>query len=54
MKTEAGIMETMERLMRGRTCVIITHRLTPLSACDKVLVLEQGQLMAVNPELAAS
>lgn len=45
-QTEAGIIEAMERLMRGRTCIIITHRLTPLSACDKVLVLEQGQVAA--------
>jgi ATP-binding cassette subfamily B protein len=54
LKTEAGIMEAMERLMHGRTSIIITHRLTPLSACDQVLVLEQGQLVALNPERAAS
>src|SRR5262249_6800309 len=36
MQTEADILEAMERLMSGRTCIIITHRLTPLSACDTV------------------
>jgi len=43
-RTEAGILEAMKRLMRGRTCIIITHRPTPLAGCDAVLVLEQGQL----------
>jgi ATP-binding cassette, subfamily B, bacterial len=45
-QTEADILEAMERLMHGRTSLIITHRLTPLSACDAVLTLEQGQLIA--------
>jgi ATP-binding cassette subfamily B protein len=50
LKTEAGILEAMERLMRGRTNIIITHRLNPLSACDTVLVLDAGQLVAVASE----
>jgi ATP-binding cassette subfamily B protein len=50
LKTEAAILEAMERLMHGRTSVLITHRLHPLSACDSVLVLEQGQLVAQAPE----
>jgi ATP-binding cassette subfamily B protein len=48
-RTEADILEAMERLMRGRTSIIITHRLTPLSACDAVLALEHGQLVAPGP-----
>jgi ATP-binding cassette subfamily B protein len=51
-QTEAGILEAMERLMRGRTSILITHRPTPLSACDLVLRLEHGQLAAVSPEPA--
>jgi ATP-binding cassette subfamily B protein len=47
-RTEADILDAMERLMRGRTSLIITHRATPLSACDAVLALEQGQLCAVS------
>jgi ATP-binding cassette subfamily B protein len=45
MQTEAEILEAMERLMRGRTCIIITHRPSPLAACDNVLALEQGRLV---------
>ena len=44
-QTEADILDAMERLMRGRTCLIITHRVSPLAACDKVLALEKGQLV---------
>jgi ATP-binding cassette subfamily B protein len=49
-RTEADILEAMERLMRGRTCILITHRQTPLSACDTVLALEQGRLVAGGSE----
>jgi ABC-type multidrug transport system fused ATPase/permease subunit len=44
-QTEADILQALERLMRGRTCVLITHRESPLAACDKVLALEQGRLV---------
>jgi ATP-binding cassette subfamily B protein len=44
-QTEADILDAMERLMRGRTCIIISHRASPLAACDKVVVLEQGRLV---------
>ena len=45
MQTEADILDAMERLMRGRTCIIITHRVSPLATCDRVLALTQGQLI---------
>lgn len=40
--------------MCGRTSILISHRLTPLSVCDTVLVLEQVQLAGLNPDSAAS
>jgi len=42
--TEAMIFEAMERLMRGRTTFIITHRPSALRYCDRVLVVERGRL----------
>jgi ATP-binding cassette, subfamily B, bacterial len=51
-RTEASILEAMERLMEGRTSILITHRHTPLSTCDVVLTLEQGRLSALNPAAA--
>jgi ATP-binding cassette, subfamily B, bacterial len=44
-KTEAAIMETMERLMHGRTTFIIAHRLATLVNCDALLRIEQGRLV---------
>src|SRR4029453_8654897 len=41
-KTETGIMEAIERLMRGRTALIIAHRLSTLQYCDVLLVIENG------------
>jgi ATP-binding cassette, subfamily B, bacterial len=43
-KTEAQIMESMERLMRGRTTLMIAHRLSTLDVCDVRLELEHGRL----------
>ena len=41
-KTEAVIMEAMERLMQGRTTFMIAHRLSTLSGCDMRLAMENG------------
>lgn len=46
-KTEALIMEAMERLMAGRTTFMITHRLDSLSSCNVILHLEGGKLVEV-------
>ena len=44
-KTEAAIVEAMERLMRRRTTFIITHRSSALKHCNLVLRIEQGRLV---------
>ena len=44
--TEALIQDTLERLRRKAIVVVITHRMTTLSSCDKVLVLDEGNLVA--------
>src|SRR5712691_6992972 len=41
-KTEAVIIEAMERLMQGRTTFMIAHRLSTLSGCDMRLAMENG------------
>ncbi len=50
-KTEARIMEAMERLMIGRTTFMIAHRLTTLENCDVLLVIEDGQLLEMTSDL---
>lgn len=44
-KTEALIMETMERMMEGRTTFIITYLLDTLNACNVILHLEGEKLV---------
>ena len=51
-KTEAAILEAMDRLMRGRTAFVITHRSSALAGCDLHLRLERGRLVETTPVLA--
>jgi ATP-binding cassette subfamily B protein len=44
MKTEALIMESMQRLMAGRTTIMIAHRLSTLENCDLRVQLESGRV----------
>jgi ATP-binding cassette subfamily B protein len=44
-KTEAAIMEAMERLMHGRTTFMIAHRLGTLANCDARLEIEDGRIV---------
>lgn len=46
-KTEAQIMEATERLMKGRTTFMITHRLDTLKPCNVILHLEKGRLVDI-------
>jgi ATP-binding cassette subfamily B protein len=42
--TEAGIIDTMHRLMDGRTTVMIAHRLSTLERCDFLLEVKDGRV----------
>ena len=44
-KTEAGIMATLDTLMRGRTTILIAHRLSTAMHCDSIAVLEGGKVV---------
>jgi ATP-binding cassette subfamily B protein len=45
MTTESAIMEAMERLMAGRTTLMIAHRLSTLNICDARLDVEHGRIV---------
>ena len=49
-KTESAIVDAMERLMRGRTTFIITHRPSALQHCDRVLQIDGGRVVAPDPD----
>jgi ATP-binding cassette subfamily B protein len=42
--TEALIIDAMERLMNGRTTIVIAHRAKTLERCDRRLHLEHGRI----------
>jgi ATP-binding cassette, subfamily B, bacterial len=44
-KTETAIMEASERLMQGRTSLMIAHRLSTLENCDARFEIEYGRLV---------
>jgi ATP-binding cassette subfamily B protein len=52
-KTEAVIMEAMERLMQSRTTFIIAHRLGTLERCDIRIELAGGRVAACSGSRAA-
>lgn len=53
--TEHAIMETIEELMRGRTTLIITHRLATIHTLGRIVVLDHGTIAeeGTGPELLA-
>src|SRR5438067_6827440 len=44
-KTEAVILDALDRLMVGRTTFIIAHRLSTIRYSDVLLVIDQGRLV---------
>lgn len=44
-ESEHHIQQALERLMEGRTTLVIAHRLSTIEKADRILVLDQGQLV---------
>ncbi len=43
-EVEARIEEATDRLMEGRTCLVIAHRLSTVQGADRILVMHHGRL----------
>jgi ATP-binding cassette subfamily B protein len=39
------VKEALDRLMKGRTTLIIAHRLSTVMGADRVLVLDEGKII---------
>ena len=48
-ESEALIQEAMERLMTGRTVIVVAHRLSTVRALDRLLVFERGRVAEDGP-----
>ncbi|MGK9170170.1 ABC transporter ATP-binding protein/permease [Inquilinus limosus] len=44
-ENEAVIQEALDRLMQGRTTVVLAHRLSSVIGCDRILVLDRGRVV---------
>jgi ATP-binding cassette subfamily B protein len=50
--TEALLGGALDRLLRGRSAVVIAHRLATVARADEILILEHGQAIEHGPRLA--
>jgi len=43
-ENEAAIQQALDKLMRGRTTLVLAHRLSSVIDCDRILVLDRGRV----------
>jgi HlyB family type I secretion system ABC transporter len=48
-ESEALVNANLQRIASGRTMVIVSHRLSSLTDCDQILVLDRGTVMDMAP-----
>ena len=51
-QSEHLVQEALERLMRGRTTLIIAHRLSTVAGADRVVVLDGGRIVQLGSHAA--
>src|SRR3989454_4612351 len=49
--TEGAILETIQKLMQGKTTIMIAHRPSTLRDCNLVLILESGRVTRMTREV---
>jgi len=45
-ESESVIQKAIENLTKNKTTIIIAHRLSTIKNCDKILVFDNGQIVA--------
>ena len=48
-KTEEQILKNLKELRQGKTTILIAHRISTIQSCDKILVLDEGKVVAFGP-----
>ena len=44
-RTEKKVQDAFEKLMSGRTCFIVAHRLSTIKNADMILVMRDGNIV---------
>lgn len=44
-ESEAAVQKALERVMEGRTTLVIAHRLATIQKADRIIVLDQGRII---------
>lgn len=47
-KTEEAIIKNLHRIRKGRTTIFIAHRISTVKRMDKIILLDQGQVVAIG------
>ena len=47
-ESERAVQEALEELMRGRTTLVIAHRLSTVERADRIVVLSQGRIAEIG------
>lgn len=55
-ESEAKVKDALARLMRGRTTLVVAHRLSTIRSADRIVVLERGRIVETgsHDELVAA
>lgn len=53
-RSEQSVQETLSRLMKGKTTIIVAHKLSTIRDCSKILVVKKGEIVetGTHEELA--
>ena len=44
-KAELAVQDALNKLMKGKTTVVVAHRLTSIKNCDKIVVIKDGSIV---------